>query len=162
AWPRGSELGLPPGQLIHLHGDGKLSFELFDSDWRHVASLPSGAELHVEKLHQAGCRHLVLVARNRGPSSVTLGSESVSPRFELPGSYLSVALTIDLAERRLRFLDLRITRRELERVGGYRAALAHAGRDFADLAAIGARPTMWDIACIHATARANVIYVRER
>ncbi len=28
--------------------------------------------------------------------------------------------------------------------------------------ALGTRPTLWDVACIHAAARANVIYVRER
>ena len=47
-------------------------------------------------------------------------------------------------------------------VGGYRAALAHLGRDFADLIGAHARPTLWDVACIHAAARANIIYVRER
>ncbi len=46
-------------------------------------------------------------------------------------------------------------------IGGYRAAHAHIGKDFADLVASGARPTLWDVACIHAAARANVIYVRE-
>ncbi|HEU4732105.1 MAG TPA: hypothetical protein VFT22_29625, partial [Kofleriaceae bacterium] len=37
----------------------------------------------------------------------------------------------------------------------------HIGRDFADLAATAARPTLWDIAAIHAVARANIVYVRE-
>ena len=35
-------------------------------------------------------------------------------------------------------------------------------RDFADLAATGARPTLWDIATIHAAARGNIVYVRGR
>src|SRR5439155_23162448 len=43
-----------------------------------------------------------------------------------------------------------------------RAALAHAARDVADFIASHARPTLWDLACIHAAARANVVYVRER
>src|SRR5262249_61511675 len=46
--------------------------------------------------------------------------------------------------------------------GGYRAALGHLGRDFAAPAAPGARPSLWDIAAIHATARGNLVYVRER
>jgi hypothetical protein len=39
--------------------------------------------------------------------------------------------------------------------------LGQLGRDFADFVATGARPTLWDLACVHATARANVVYVRE-
>ncbi|HEX5060414.1 MAG TPA: hypothetical protein VFV99_13695, partial [Kofleriaceae bacterium] len=89
---------------------------------------------------------------------------SVMQRFDLRGrSVINVPLTIDLAERRLRWLDVGIRgRRELHDVGGYRAALAHVGRDFADALGVGARPTLWDLACIHAAARGNVIYIRER
>jgi hypothetical protein len=85
-------------------------------------------------------------------------------RFDLHGrAVITVPLVIDLEARRLRWLDVHITGHgELHRVGGYRAALAHIGRDFADLAATGARPTLWDVAAIHAVARANIVYVRER
>jgi hypothetical protein len=70
---------------------------------------------------------------------------------------------IDLETRRVRWLDVHIAGQgALGEAGGYRAALAHLGRDFADLGATGARPTLWDIAAIHAVARANIIYVRER
>jgi hypothetical protein len=72
-------------------------------------------------------------------------------------------LTIDLAEQRLRWIDAHIAGRdELHQVGGYRAALAHIGRDFADLTSTQARPTMWDVAAVHAAARANLVHVRER
>ena len=47
-------------------------------------------------------------------------------------------------------------------VGSHRASLAPLGKDFADLIETGAQPTMWDVACLHAAARANVIYIRER
>jgi len=60
-------------------------------------------------------------------------------------------------------VDFRIAGRSaLQRVGSYRASLAHIGRDFAGLASTGARPTLWDIAALHAVARANIVYVRER
>jgi hypothetical protein len=89
---------------------------------------------------------------------------AVAQRFDLRGrSVINVPLTIDLAERRLRWLDVHIRgKRALHDVGGYRAALAHLGRDFGDLIGAHARPTLWDLACIHAAGRANVIYIRER
>ena len=76
---------------------------------------------------------------------------------------ITVPLTIDLEARRLRWLDVHIaSHADLHQVGGYRAALAHIGKDFADLASTAARPTLWDVACIHAASRANLVYVRER
>jgi hypothetical protein len=89
---------------------------------------------------------------------------AVHQRFDLRGrSLITVPLTIDIAERRLRWLDVHIKERgDMYQVGGYRAALAHIGRDFADLLATHARPTMWDLAAIHAAARANLVYIRER
>ena len=89
---------------------------------------------------------------------------AVAQRFDLHGrSAITVPLVIDLEARRLRWLGVHIAGQgELHEVGGYRAALAHIGRDFADLAATGALPTLWDIAAIHAVARGNIVYVRER
>jgi hypothetical protein len=89
---------------------------------------------------------------------------SVMQRFDLAGrSVITVPITIDLETRRLRWLDVHIKDRgALHQVGGYRVALAHIGKDFSDLGAAGARATLWDVACIHAAARANVIYIRER
>jgi len=89
---------------------------------------------------------------------------AVVQRFDLSGrSVITVPVTIDLEARRMRWLDVHIRDRgAMHQVGGYRVALAHIGRDFADLVGSGARPTLWDVACIHAAARANIIYVRER
>ena len=79
-------------------------------------------------------------------------------RFDLRGrSVVTVPLTIDLAERRLRWIDVHVKDRgDLHQVGGYHAALAHVGKDFQDLVGTHARPTMWDLAAIHAAARANL------
>jgi len=214
AWPRGSELGLPPGHLLRLFlhweqpadatVDLDLAVELFDENWRHVATCdgerrvvgdraavhggdlsdappPFGSsellDLHFEKLTQLGAKHLVVVVVNEsavpferlphGFAGIMLAPSEAQPfdpravaqRFDLRGrSHVLVPLTIDLNERRMRWVDVHIRDRRALR----RATLAHLARDFADLAAVGARPTLWDIACIHATARANVIYVRER
>jgi len=89
---------------------------------------------------------------------------ATAQRFDLHGrAAITIPLVIDLEARRLRWLDVHIAGHgALHAAGGYRAALAHIARDFADLAATGAQPTLWDIAAIHATARANIVYVRER
>lgn len=139
-------------------------------------------DLHLERLSMLGARHLVMVvfSYNDVPfeklahgfaglmhapaEGQHFDARAVVQRFDLRGaSVINVPLTIDLAERRLRWLDVHIRgRNALHEVGGYRAALAHIGRDFADLIGTHARPTLWDLACIHAAARGNVIYVRER
>jgi len=221
AWPRGSELALPEGQLLRLflhweEAAGKrcdldLSVAMYDASWRHVgtcdftnlvvggfaraavhsgdltsAPAPLGAsefiDLHVEKLHALGARHLVMVvfSYNSVPfdrlphafAGLMLSPEegaafqprAVAQRFDLRGSSLiTVPLTVDLGERRLRWLDVHVRDRgDMHQVGGYRAALAHIAHDLEDFVATHARPTMWDLACVHAAARANVVYVRER
>jgi len=88
---------------------------------------------------------------------------AVVQRFDLFGrSVITIPLAIDLVARRLTWLDVHATSHgALHEVGGYRAALAHVGRDFADFTQTGARPTLWNVAAIHAAARANVIYVRD-
>lgn len=88
---------------------------------------------------------------------------SVAQRFDLAGkSVITVPIAIDLEARRLRWLDVHMTAAGYyQQVGGYRAALAHLGKDFADFTQTGARPTLWDVAAIHAAARANLIYVRD-
>lgn len=139
-------------------------------------------DLHLERLHALGARHAVMIVfsynsisfdrlahgfagfmvapAGRGP----FDPRAVAQRFDLAGrSLITVPLSLDLDARRLRWLDVHVTDRgALHQVGGYRAALAHLGKDFADLAATAARPTLWDLACIHAAARANLVYVRER
>ncbi len=139
-------------------------------------------DLHLEQLAMEGARHAVMsvfsfnavpfdhlphafagvmVAPEQGSA---FAPRAVMQRFDLRGaSLITVPLTVDIAERRLRWLDVHIRgREELRSVGGYRAALAHIGRDFADLIGTHSRPTMWDVACVHAAARANVVYIRER
>ena len=219
AWPRGSELALPEGQMLRLflhweqpqdrQVDLDLSVAFFDAKWRHVATCdftnlvvgtraavhsgdltdapaPLGAsefvDLHLEQLALQGARHAVMVVFSYnsvpfdqlpfGFAGLMLSPaegehfdpRAVVQRFDLRGrSLITVPLTIDLAERRMRWLDVHVKDRgALHQVGGYRAALAHVGRDFADLIGVHSRPTMWDVACIHAAARANTIYIRER
>jgi hypothetical protein len=151
-----------------------------------AAPPPAGAsefvDLELDRLRALGARHAVMAvfSHNSIPfDQLTYGfaglmvrprdgapfdPRAAAQRFDLRGkSMINVPLVIDLEAQRLRWLDVHITGHgALRRVGGYRAALAHLGRDFADLAASAARPTLWDIATIHAVARANIVYVRER
>jgi Prokaryotic RING finger family 4 len=151
-----------------------------------AAPPPHGAseyvDLDLDRLHALGARHAVMTIFVEGAvpfERLTCGFTGVVlrprdgrpfepraawPRFDLRGrSPITVPLAIDLEARRLRWLDVHLTgRRTIARAGGYRAALAHLGHDFADLAASGGRPTLWDIAAIHAVARANIVYVRDR
>jgi hypothetical protein len=145
---------------------------------------PHGAtetvDLYLSALAASGARHAIMVVFSQpsvsfdrlplsfvGVVSAQEGGTPFAPRaaarrFDLRGrSAITVPLAIDLEARRLRWLDVHIRGRgALHHLGGYRAALAHLGRDFAHLIGTGARPTLWDVACIHATARANVVYVR--
>ena len=139
-------------------------------------------DLEIDSLRMIGARHAVMVVFSynavpfdrlthgfaglmRAPAEgAVFDPRAVQQRFDLRGrSMVTVPLTIDLAERRLRWLDVHVASRgDFHQVGGYRAALAHIGKDFQDLVATHARPTMWDLAAIHAAARANLVYVRER
>ena len=139
-------------------------------------------DLDLERVHMLGARHAVMVVFSYNsipfdrlphgfaglmvspPPGSTFDPRAVPQRFDLAGrSVITVPLTIDLDSRRVRWLDVHIaSHADLDHVGGYRAALAHIGKDFSDLATTAARPTLWDIACIHAAARANLVYVRER
>lgn len=136
-------------------------------------------DLDLEALAATGAAHAVMVvfSYNNVPfdrlpygfagvmlaPEATFDPRAVAQRFDLSGaSVITLPLTIDLVTRRLRWIDVHMPgHHELHHVGGYRAALAHAGRDFEDFAAARARPTLWDVAAIHAAARANVIYIRE-
>jgi len=147
---------------------------------------PLGASEFVDldraALHALGAHHAVMVVfsynavsfdrlahgfaglMRRPPDGQHFDPRAVVQRFDLAGrSVIHVPLTIDLARGRLRWLDAHVASHDqLHQVGGYRAALAHLGKDFADAAAAAARPTLWDLACVHAAARANLVYVRER
>jgi len=142
-------------------------------------------DLDVDRLRALGARHAVMVVSSktsiafdrltqgfaglmpRPADGTPFDPHAVAVRFDVQGtSAITVPLVIDLDTRRLRWLDVRLTGRgwhgALHQAVGHRAVLAHLGRDFADLARTAARPTLWDIAAIHAVARANIVYVRER
>ena len=163
-----------------------LSAVLYDAEWRHLATrdwpdpAADAVDLYLDPFAAAGARRVVVVASGDDPAALdrlafglagpAIGPEAPAlpaPPAALPRldrhapAALAVPLTIDLETRRLRWIDIHVRgHRALQRAGGYRPALAHLGRDFEHLLAAGARPTLWEVACVHATARANVVYVR--
>lgn len=62
----------------------------------------------------------------------------------------------------MRWLDAKFTSHGIQhQVAGYRAALAALGRDFEAYFGAGTRPSMWELACIHAAARTREVVVRQ-
>jgi hypothetical protein len=88
----------------------------------------------------------------------------VALRFDLTGaSRIVVPMTVNLADRTLRWADLHLTSIGYgHAVGGYDSAMARAGEDLELAYGGGRRPTMLDLAAIHATARAGDVWVRHR
>lgn len=139
--PRGSLRPLPDGPIA-LAAPG-LAVELFDAAWRHVATTDGAVP--------ADAHHAIAVVYGAAPAITVSGRA-----YPLRGrAAMTVALAIDVSTRRLRWLDLHVSRRAVARAGGYHALLAHLGRDRVRA------PSLWDIAAIHAVARANILYVRE-
>jgi hypothetical protein len=163
--------------------------ELFDAQWKHQETR-TGVEtmegiqtidLHIDRLSLQGARHAVMTVFSGGSvrfdqlphayvgvgvphDDSNLDASVAGLRFDLIGrSFLSVPLIIDLSERRLRWLAVRLANKQvIATAGGYRATLAHLGRDYTDLIGTNSRPTLWDVACVHAAGRANIVYIRER
>ncbi len=92
-----------------------------------------------------------------------LDARTVAQRFDLQGECkLAVPLTLDLETRKMRWLDAKFTSHGIQhQVAGYRAALAALGRDFDAYFGAGTRPSMWELACIHAAARTREVVVRQ-
>ena len=85
-------------------------------------------------------------------------------RFDLQGSAkISVPLVIDLEERRMRWVDVKVPPDgSFHTVRSSRHKLAQFGRSTLAYFGSGARPTLWELACLHAAARTRTVHVRRR
>jgi hypothetical protein len=97
-----------------------------------------------------------------GPSGPHFDARTVEQRFDLRGSAkISVPLVIDLAERRMRWVDVKVPSEDLfHSVRRARGDIAHFGQDTMAYFGTGARPTLWELACLHAAARTRTVHVR--
>nr|WP_211193887.1 MXAN_6230/SCO0854 family RING domain-containing protein [Pyxidicoccus fallax] len=99
-----------------------------------------------------------------GPSGPHFDASTVEQRFDLQGSaMISVPLVIDLVERRMRWVDVKVPADgSFHSVRRSRGELAHFGKDTMDYFGTGSRPTLWELACLHAAARTRKVHVRRR
>lgn len=91
-------------------------------------------------------------------------ASTVEQRFDLQGSAkISVPLVIDLQERKLRWVDVKVPTDDVfHNVHRSRGELAHLAKDTMAYFGTGARPTLWELACLHAAARTRTVHVRRR
>ncbi|AEI64962.1 MXAN_6230/SCO0854 family RING domain-containing protein [Corallococcus macrosporus] len=91
-------------------------------------------------------------------------ARAVEQRFDLQGSAkISVPLVIDLAEKQLRWVDVKVPPEDgFQSVRRSRGELAHLGKDTLAYFGSGARPSLWELACLHAAARSRTVQVRRR
>ncbi|MFY2557351.1 MXAN_6230/SCO0854 family RING domain-containing protein [Corallococcus terminator] len=99
-----------------------------------------------------------------GEGGAHFDARTVEQRFDLQGSaQISVPLVIDLVEKQLRWVDVKVPPEDgFQSVRRSRGDLAHLGKDTLAYFGTGARPTLWDLACLHAAARSRTVYVRRR
>ncbi|NOJ79689.1 MXAN_6230/SCO0854 family RING domain-containing protein [Myxococcus xanthus] len=91
-------------------------------------------------------------------------ARAVAQRFDLQGSgKISVPLVIDLVEKQLRWVDVKVPPEDgFQSVHRSRGELANLGKDTLAYFGTGARPTLWELACLHAAARSRTVQVRRR
>lgn len=89
---------------------------------------------------------------------------TVEQRFDLQGNAkICVPLVIDLQARKLRWVDVKVPTEDVfHSVRRARGKLAHFGQDTMAYFGTGARPTLWELACLHAAARTRKVHVRLR
>jgi hypothetical protein len=151
------------------------------------APAPLGAsefvDLHTSNLLTAGVRHLVTVVfsynnvpfdamtdafagfmSGRDARGEIFDPRTVEQRFDLQGNAkIAVPAILDLRAHELLWADVNLPPTlRFHSVAGYRATLAHIGQDLQAYFGAGARPTQWDVAAIHAAARARRVVVRRR
>ncbi|WP_224249343.1 MXAN_6230/SCO0854 family RING domain-containing protein [Hyalangium gracile] len=91
-------------------------------------------------------------------------ASTVEQRFDLQGSAkISLPLVIDLEARKLCWVDVKVpTDDPYHSVDVSRGELAHFSKDALAYFGTGARPTLWELACLHAAARTRTVHVRRR
>ncbi len=100
---------------------------------------------------------------HRNNTGEVFEARTVQNRFDLSGNaQIAIPLFVDLQERRLRWLDIKLTPEGMNhQVGGYHKKLAQIGKDFEHYFNAGSRATMWQLVCLHAAARASTVYIRD-
>ena len=149
------------------------------------APAPLGAsefvDLNLKKLKERGIRYIMMVVfsynsipfdhmalafaglmNRRDDAGEVVEPRTVTHRFDLQGNaQIATPLLLDLERLRMRWLDLKVASQGVNhQVGGYFGRLAGLGSDLTAYYDSGARPTLWQLACLHAAARSKQVQVR--
>ncbi|MDP9764050.1 TerD family protein [Deinococcus enclensis] len=153
------------------------------------APAPAGAsefiDLDLARLEEAGVRYVVMgvLSYNNVPfedmadafagymlrehaHGPVFDARSVEQRFDLRGQQqVLLPLALDAAQGTLHWLDTTPRSRTLGEVAGHQVAAYHdamglAARRVIECAATRARPTLWDVAALHAAARCDEVVVQ--
>ncbi len=153
------------------------------------APAPDGAsefiDLDLQQLSEAGARYVVMsvLSYNSVPfeqmaeafagymlrehaDGPVFDARSVEQRFDLRGQQqVILPLALDTVQGTLHWLDTTPRSRTLGEVAGHQVAVYHdamglAARRVIESAATRSRPTLWDVAAIHAAARCDDVYVQ--
>jgi stress response protein SCP2 len=146
---------------------------------------PNGAseyiDLNLEKLQKRGIRYCMMIVfsynsvpfdqmpfamagmmQRADSTGEIFEPRTVQNRFDLSGNaQIAIPLYLDLKRLEMQWLDIKLTPEGTNhQVGGYHKKLGAIGKDFQNYYAAGTRPTLWQLACVHAAARASVVQVR--
>jgi hypothetical protein len=149
------------------------------------APAPNGAseyiDLHLEKLLKRGIRYAMMIVfsynsvpfdqmpyafagvmQRAGKSGEIFEPRTVQNRFDLSGNaQIAIPLYLDLQARKMQWLDIKLTPEGMNhQVGGYYQKLSAIGKDFQNYFSSGTRATLWQLACIHAAARSEMVLIR--
>jgi stress response protein SCP2 len=91
-------------------------------------------------------------------------ARTVKHKFDLQGNaQIAIPMVVNLAQHNMRWLDVKLGANDLyHQVGGYHKRLASLGADMNAHFDSGARTTLWQLACLHASARTTRVIVRRK
>lgn len=97
-------------------------------------------------------------------SGMPFEPRTITQRFDLGGdAMIYCPMVVDLEEQRLLWLDANMAEDgDFHRIWEYKQKLSMLGRDFKNYFLHGARPSIWQAACLIAAARAQHVYVRRQ
>jgi hypothetical protein len=150
------------------------------------APAPHGAteyiDLHLEKLLKRGIRYAMMIVfsynsvpfdqmpyamagimQRSDKTGEIFEPRTVQHRFDLSGNaQIAIPMYVDLQAKNMQWLDIKLTPEgSNHQVGGYHQKLSAIGKDFQNYFSSGTRATLWQLACIHAAARSETVFVRD-
>lgn len=101
---------------------------------------------------------------HHGPEGEIFDPRKVAQRFELRGeTKIAIPMLVDVRARRLWWIDVTVPpSTRSHNIESYRSRLEALSQGLVAHFEAGTRPTMWELCCLHAAARAATVEVRDR